>query len=215
MDNCSFFRFSWFSRFSSLLQLSKSSQAKNGGAYFSAVCGSNLVPVSATEGHEHRVCNRLLGFYPPGTFVLPHTCTHHPLIHGRFRQDLFRSRSNGFLSKQLDNCTSSWFFKRSGVFEQLLHCRLVPFLQGLQSALPQNLEGASHASACEGSDAVYEFPQQKNWTKSYHLITTSKSGSQICEQHSVEPSKIENNHTFVLWYNATFFLTRRWQRETC
>ena len=34
------------------VQLSKSIQAKNGGAYFSAVCGSNLVPVSATEGHE-------------------------------------------------------------------------------------------------------------------------------------------------------------------
>ena len=50
------------------IQFSKSSQSKNGGAYFSAVCGSNLVPVSATEGHEHRVCNRLLGFYSPGTF---------------------------------------------------------------------------------------------------------------------------------------------------
>ena len=34
-----------------------------GGAYFSAVCGSNLVPVSATEGHGHRVCYRLLGFF--------------------------------------------------------------------------------------------------------------------------------------------------------
>ena len=28
-----------------MLQLSKSSRSKNGGAYFSAVCGSNLVPV--------------------------------------------------------------------------------------------------------------------------------------------------------------------------
>ena len=89
------------------VQLSKSSQAKNGGAYFSAVCGSNLVPVSATEGHEHRVCNRLLGFYPPGTFVLPHTCTHHPLIHGRCQQYLFRSRSIGFLSKQIQS-TCFW-----------------------------------------------------------------------------------------------------------
>ena len=89
------------------VQLSKSSQSKNGGAYFSAVCGSNLVPVSATEGHEHRVCNRLLGFYPPGTFVLPHTCTHHPLIHGRCQQYLFRSRSIGFLSKQIQS-TCFW-----------------------------------------------------------------------------------------------------------
>ena len=85
----------------------KSSQAKNGGAYFSAVCGLNSVPISATEGHEHRVCNRLLGFYPPGTFVLPHTCTHHPLIHGRCQQYLFRSRSIGFVCWEIQS-TCFW-----------------------------------------------------------------------------------------------------------
>ena len=97
----------WYSIFVHYLQLSKSSQSKNGGAYFSAVCGSNLVPVSATEGHEHRVCNRLLGFYPPGTFVLPHTCTHHPLIHGRCQQYLFRSRSIGFVCWEIQS-TCFW-----------------------------------------------------------------------------------------------------------
>ena len=46
-----------------LLQLSKSSQAKKWGAYFSAVCGWNSVPISATEAYGHRVCNRLLVFW--------------------------------------------------------------------------------------------------------------------------------------------------------
>ena len=52
------------------IQLSKSSLSKNGGAYFSAVCGSNLVPVSATEAHWHRVCDRLLGFFLSRSHVL-------------------------------------------------------------------------------------------------------------------------------------------------
>ena len=57
------------------LQLSKSSHGKNGGAYFSAVCGSNLVPVSATEGHGHRVCYRLLGFFSRAHFsCFPEVC---------------------------------------------------------------------------------------------------------------------------------------------
>ena len=85
------------------IQLSTSSQSKKWGAYFSVVCGWNSVPICATEAHGHRVCNRLLGFYPLGTFVLPHTCTHHPLIHGRCQQYLFRSRSIGFLSKQIQS----------------------------------------------------------------------------------------------------------------
>ena len=89
------------------LQLSKSSQAKKWGAYFSAVCGWNSVPISATEAYGHRVCNRLLVFYSPGTFVLPHTCTQHPRGHGRFQKDLFRSRSNGFLIKQIQS-TCFW-----------------------------------------------------------------------------------------------------------
>ena len=67
------------------------------------------------------------------------------------------------------------------------------------------------------------FLQLKNWTKSYHLITTSESGSQISEQHSVEPSKMENIHTFVPNITVTgtmvqcniFSLTKKWQRETC
>ena len=58
-----------------LLQLSKSSRSKNGGAYFSAVCGSNLVPVSATEAHWHRVCDRLLGFFSRAHFFcFPEVC---------------------------------------------------------------------------------------------------------------------------------------------
>merc|ERR1711983_693452 len=52
------------------VQLSKSSRSKNGGAYFSAVCGSNLVPVSATEAHWHRVCDRLLGFFSRAHFFV-------------------------------------------------------------------------------------------------------------------------------------------------
>ena len=61
--------------FSYLLQLSKSSRSKNGGAYFSAVCGSNLVPVSATEAHWHRVCDRLLGFFSRAHFFcFPEVC---------------------------------------------------------------------------------------------------------------------------------------------
>ena len=57
------------------LQLSKSSRSKNGGAYFSAVCGSNLVPVSATEAHWHRVCDRLLGFFSRAHFFcFPEVC---------------------------------------------------------------------------------------------------------------------------------------------
>ena len=57
------------------VQLSKSSRSKNGGAYFSAVCGSNLVPVSATEAHWHRVCDRLLGFFSRAHFFcFPEVC---------------------------------------------------------------------------------------------------------------------------------------------
>ncbi len=57
------------------LQLSKSSRSKNGGAYFSAVCGSNLVPVSATEAHWHRVCDNLLGFFSRAHFFcFPEVC---------------------------------------------------------------------------------------------------------------------------------------------
>ena len=89
------------------LQLSTSSQSKKWGAYFSAVFGWNSVPVSATEAHGHRVCNRLLVFYPPGTFVLPHTCTHHRFIHGCFKQDLFRSRSIGFVCWEIQS-TCIW-----------------------------------------------------------------------------------------------------------
>ena len=56
-------------------QLEQSSPAKNGGAYFSAVCGSNLVPVSATEAHWHRVCDRLLGFFSRAHFFcFPEIC---------------------------------------------------------------------------------------------------------------------------------------------
>ena len=89
------------------VQLSTSSQSKKWGAYFSAVCGWNSIPISATEAHGHRVCNRLLVFYPPGTFVLPHTCTQHPRGHGCLQQDLFRRRLIGFLSKQIQS-TCFW-----------------------------------------------------------------------------------------------------------
>ena len=57
------------------VQLSKFSQSKNGGAYFSAVCGSNLVPNSATEAHKHRVWYRLLGFFlSRSLFCFPEVC---------------------------------------------------------------------------------------------------------------------------------------------
>ena len=36
-----------------------------------------------------------------------HTCTHHPLIHGRCRQDLFRSRSIGFVCWEI-HLTCFW-----------------------------------------------------------------------------------------------------------
>ena len=58
-----------------LVQLSISSHAQNGGAYFLAVYGSNLVPISATEGHGHRVCYRLLGFFSRAHFFcFPEVC---------------------------------------------------------------------------------------------------------------------------------------------
>ena len=52
--------------------------AKNGGPVFSAVCGSKLIPISAPEPYKHRGCYRLLFFYQPGTFPLPHIYTPHP-----------------------------------------------------------------------------------------------------------------------------------------
>ena len=75
----------WFV-FHQNIQLSTSKEAQNGGAYFSAVCGWKLIPISAPEPYECRERARLLFFYQPGTFPFPHTYAHHPLLHGHFQQ---------------------------------------------------------------------------------------------------------------------------------
>ena len=65
----------WPSLAGVLLQFSISSHAQDRGAYFSVVCGSNLVPISATEGHGYRVCYRLLGFFSRAHFFcFPEVC---------------------------------------------------------------------------------------------------------------------------------------------
>ena len=71
------------------LQLSTSKEAQNGGAYFSAVCGWKLIPISAPEPYDCPECARLLFVYQPGTFLLPHTYTHPPLLHGHFQQAIY------------------------------------------------------------------------------------------------------------------------------
>ena len=52
------------------VQLSKSSRALNGGAYFSDVSGWKSILTSATEAHDHTESYRLLGFYLTITFCL-------------------------------------------------------------------------------------------------------------------------------------------------
>ena len=76
------------------IQLSKSSRSKNGGAYFSAVCGSNLVPVSATEGHEHWACDRLLGFFSRAHFFC---FPKFAVLKAAFQQYLYQNDQHGFL----------------------------------------------------------------------------------------------------------------------
>ena len=55
------------------LQLSKSSRALNGGAYFSDVSGWKSILTSATEAYDHTESYRLLGFYLTITFCLKPT----------------------------------------------------------------------------------------------------------------------------------------------
>ena len=55
------------------IQLSKSSRALNGGAYFSDVSGWKSILTSATEAYDHTESYRLLGFYLTITFCLKPT----------------------------------------------------------------------------------------------------------------------------------------------
>ena len=90
------------------VQLSTSSQAKKWGAYFSAVCGWNSVPISATEAHGHRVCNRLLDFLSSRYFFFaPHLHT------ASARTWAF---PEGFVQKQVD-----WICLMRNPFDLLLN----------------------------------------------------------------------------------------------
>ena len=65
-----------------LLQSGASSQAKHGGAYFSAVYGSIEDPLAAPGPYENLGPPFLGGSAQPVTFVLPLTHTQLPLING-------------------------------------------------------------------------------------------------------------------------------------
>ena len=66
-----------------VLQLAKSSLIIHGGAYFSAVCGWKLIPISSPEAYELRECCGLLGLSLTFTFccfpqfALPMGCSRH------------------------------------------------------------------------------------------------------------------------------------------
>ena len=65
-----------------LLQSGASSQAKHGGAYFSAVYGSIEDPLAAPGQYENLEPPFLGGSAQPVTFVLPLTHTQLPFING-------------------------------------------------------------------------------------------------------------------------------------
>ena len=90
----------WVIRVLVSLQFSTSKMSKNGGPVFSAVCGSKLIPISAPEPYKHRGCYRLLFFYQPGTFPLPHIYTPHPLLpgHAKFKRNLNCSHEKSYLA---------------------------------------------------------------------------------------------------------------------
>ena len=73
--------------FSFTLQLTNSSQAKHGGAYFSAVSGSIKDPIAVPGWHEVPGVQKLVGSAQPVTFVLP-TNMHRlpPLLRGPSRR---------------------------------------------------------------------------------------------------------------------------------
>ena len=67
------------------LQLSKSSRAINGGAYFSAVFGWKSIPISVPGPYKCPECYRLLVFFITSNFFLPQTVTMLMLLRGRFK----------------------------------------------------------------------------------------------------------------------------------
>ena len=83
-----------------MLQSGASSLAKHGGAYFSAVCGWKLIPISAPEAHEHRECCGLLAltltitFFCFPQFALPIGCSR------QFCKRISSKRANMDLSSQ-------------------------------------------------------------------------------------------------------------------
>ena len=88
--------------FSTKVQLSKSSRAKHGGAYFSAVYGSIEDPMAAPGPYENLGPPFLGGSAQPVTFVLPLTHAHTASVPQRaLQQDLFWNRSNVFVTKQI------------------------------------------------------------------------------------------------------------------
>ena len=84
------------------LQSGASSQAKHGGAYFSAVYGSIEDPLAAPGPYENLGPPFLGGSAQPVTFVLPLTHAHTASAPQRaLQQDLFWNRSNVFVTKQI------------------------------------------------------------------------------------------------------------------
>ena len=84
------------------VQSGASSQAKHGGAYFSAVYGSIEDPLAAPGPYENLGPPFLGGSAQPVTFVLPLTHAHTASAPQRaLQQDLFWNRSNVFVTKQI------------------------------------------------------------------------------------------------------------------
>ena len=84
------------------VQSGASSQAKHGGAYFSAVYGSIEDPMAAPGPYENLGPPFLGGSAQPVTFVLPLTNAHTASAPQRaLQQDLFWNRSNVFVTKQI------------------------------------------------------------------------------------------------------------------
>ena len=89
-------------KYNKYVQSGASSQAKHGGAYFSAVYGSIEDPLAAPGPYENLGPPFLGGSAQPVTFVLPLTHAHTASAPQRaLQQDLFWNRSNVFVTKQI------------------------------------------------------------------------------------------------------------------
>ena len=82
---------------SSYVQLSKSSRALNGGAYFSAVSGWKSIPISVPGPYECLECYRLLVFFTTNNFSFAPNSHNDPTAPWVFQIDLCRNRTHGFV----------------------------------------------------------------------------------------------------------------------